>query len=195
MNGLVQQALSEDWQHLPEALRAHYQAGKSIEQGWMDIEYPKFMQWYLNLLRCFGALINRQGSHVATCVIKSDKGDKQYWQRQLRYADGHVVQFSSTLQRVGDNQLIEFVNPLLGLKMSVHKVGEQIHYRGISFVLKLGKWMIPIPESLLLGHTTIVEEAVDTKRFRMDFRLTHPWFGQLFRYSGEFETNPNAEPE
>jgi hypothetical protein len=46
---------------------------------------------------------------------------------------------------------------------------------------------VPIPQWLALGTTSIVEEAVDERRFIMDFRMTHPWFGQLFRYSGVFE--------
>ena len=54
-------------------------------------------------------------------------------------------------------------------------------------VAKLGPLTIPIPEWLTLGHATIVEEALDDTHFAMDFRLTHPLFGQLFRYSGTFE--------
>ncbi|MBP6036674.1 MAG: DUF4166 domain-containing protein [Azonexus sp.] len=47
-----------------------------------------------------------------------------------------------------------------------------------------------------VGHTTIVEEALDATRFAMDFRLTHPLFGEVFRYSGEFEaqTLPSSTP-
>jgi len=47
--------------------------------------------------------------------------------------------------------------------------------------------LLPVPEWRLLGRTSIVEEAVDATHFVMDFRLTHPLFGQVFRYSGEFE--------
>lgn len=48
-----------------------------------------------------------------------------------------------------------------------------------------------------VGHTTIVEEALDATRFAMDFRLTHPLFGEVFRYSGEFEaqTLPPSTPD
>jgi hypothetical protein len=60
----------------------------------------------------------------------------------------------------------------------------------VRFVAKLGRWLLPIPEWLVLGHTTIVEQAVDDTHFEMDFRLTHPWFGQVFRYAGTFEARP-----
>lgn len=30
------------------------------------------------------------------------------------------------------------------------------------------------------------------RHFAMDFRLTHPLFGQVFRYAGEFEALPDS---
>jgi len=39
----------------------------------------------------------------------------------------------------------------------------------------------------------IVEQAVDERRFAMDFRLTHPLFGEVFRYSGEFGAQPRPD--
>jgi hypothetical protein len=63
-------------------------------------------------------------------------------------------------------------------------------YRGVKFVVKLGPLRLSVPEWLVLGHTTITEEAVDETHFAMDFRLTHPLLGQVFRYSGEFEAMP-----
>ncbi len=57
-----------------------------------------------------------------------------------------------------------------------------------AYILKLGRLLIPIPEALVLGHTTIEEIGVDEEHFTMDFRLTHPLFGQIYRYSGRFRT-------
>lgn len=71
--------------------------------------------------------------------------------------------------------------------MAPYVVGDKLHYRGVRFVAKIGAVTIPIPEWLTLGHATIFEEALDDTHFAMDFRLTHPLFGQLFRYSGTFE--------
>ncbi|MCP4487229.1 MAG: DUF4166 domain-containing protein [Gammaproteobacteria bacterium] len=68
----------------------------------------------------------------------------------------------------------------------------QLHYYGVKFVIKLEPIVLPIPEWLVLGHTTIVEKAVDETHFAMDFRITHPLFGQVFRYSGEFESSTVA---
>lgn len=190
MKSLMQGALGAQFELLPPALQAHYKAGPAFENGYMDIEYPRWMQPFLSLLRLVGALINRAGQQVPTQVEKSDNGLQQTWLRTIRYGDGAVVYFNSTLVAGAGNRLIEYVNPLIGLETAVHVEAGKLYYEGVRFVVKLGRWLLPIPEWLLLGHTTIVEEAVDATHFAMDFRLTHPLFGQIFRYAGRFEVMP-----
>lgn len=187
MKSLMQRALGADWEKLPPALQAHYQFGKTIDTGHMNVEYPRFMQPLLSILRIVGALVNRSGRDVVTVVNKHVVGDRQYWRRTLTYPDGKVVYFNSFWIYAGQGQVVEFVNPVLGLQMAPSVTGGRLHYRGVRFVAKLGPLMLPIPEWLVLGHTSIIEEAIDETHFVMDFRLTHPLFGEVFRYSGKFQ--------
>ncbi len=187
MKSLMQQALGADWEKLPPALQAHYQFGKTIDTGHMNVEYPRFMQPLLSILRIVGALVNRSGRDVVTVVNKHVVGDRQYWRRTLTYPDGKVVYFNSFWIYAGQGQVVEFVNPVLGLQMAPSVTGGRLHYRGVRFVAKFGPLMLPIPEWLVLGHTCIVEEAIDETHFVMDFRLTHPLLGEVFRYSGKFQ--------
>ncbi|MDQ5881674.1 MAG: hypothetical protein QG616_1505 [Pseudomonadota bacterium] len=187
MKSLMQQALGADWDKLPPALQAHYRFGTTTDTGSMDIEYPRFMQPVWSILRLLGALVDRQGKSVTTIVEKRVVGERQVWQRTITYPDGQIVRFDSFWVAAGNAEVIEFVNPVLGLQMAPYVVGEKLRYRGVSFIAKLGPVTIPIPEWLVLGHATIIEEALDDTHFAMDFRLTHPLFGELFRYSGKFE--------
>lgn len=193
MTNLMQQALGADWDKLPLALQAHYQSGVTTETGHMDIEYPSFMQPVLHALRLLGALVHRRGTRVATTVEKHMAGHRQYWQRTMRYPDGHTIRFNSFWVLTKHGQVIEFVNPLLGLRMVPYVAGGQLHYLGVCFVVKLGPLQLSIPEWMALGHTTIREEALDETHFAMDFRLTHPLFGRVFRYAGTFETTSGAK--
>ncbi|MCL2635665.1 MAG: DUF4166 domain-containing protein, partial [Betaproteobacteria bacterium] len=193
MKSLMQMALGADWDKLPLSLQAHYRFGTTIDSGHMDIEYPRWMQPCLSVLRCLGALVDRRGRQVATVVEKEVVGNRQFWRRTLTYPDGRTRRFDSFWVAAGDGHLIEFVNPLLGLRMAPYVEDGRLHYRGIEFVAKPGPWLLPIPEWLLLGHTTIVEEALDDNHFAMDFRLTHPLFGQLFHYSGPFAASAGQE--
>jgi hypothetical protein len=56
-------------------------------------------------------------------------------------------------------------------------------------VIQLFGRQLRLPEGLLLGHTEIEERAIDGESFAMDFRLIHPLFGQIYRYSGVFSTS------
>ena len=193
MKSLMQQALGADWEKLPPALQAHYRFGTTTDTGHMDIAYPRFMQPCLSVLRFFGALVNRRGQQVATVVEKSVIGDRQVWRRTITYPDGKSITFNSFWVAAEQGQMIEYVNPVLGLQMAPYVSGSRLHYRGVRFVAKLGPMLLPIPEWLVLGHTTIIEEAVDENHFVMDFRLTHPLLGEVFRYSGKFEA-ASSEP-
>jgi hypothetical protein len=188
MKSLIQLALAEDWDKLPASLKAHYQFGPNVDVGHMDIEFPAWMKPYLWLLHRFGALLPRSGKQIPTRVEKDVVADRQYWRRTMRFPDGERVTFNSFWVSAGSNQLIEFVNPVMGLQMSVRVEGDQLHYEGVCFVLKLCRLEIRLPEWLILGHTTIVERGQPTNSFAMDFRLTHPMLGQVFRYAGTFTT-------
>ena len=113
----------------------------------------------------------------------------------MTFAAGQVVEFNSYWVRAGGNLLIEYVNPLLGLQMAVHVENDQLHYHGVRFILKLGPLLLPIPEWLALGHTSIVETGAADNHFAMDFRLTHPLFGQIFRYAGTLQNRPALEAQ
>ena len=185
---IMRQALGNQWHALPEALKAHYQDKANTDIGLLDIEYPLWMQLFLNVLHMIGALLNRKGSHIPTTVSKTMKGEVQYWNRTITFDDGKKIYFKSHWSYVGNNKLIEYVNPLLGLCMSVEVKGKVLHYHGEYYALKLGTLIIRIPEWLMLGHTTIVEREVAPGQFTMDFRLHHPLFGQIYCYSGTFST-------
>lgn len=191
---IMKQALGEQWDSLPRVLQAHYQENDNKDIGHLTVEYPGWMQPFLNLLSLIGALLNRKGEAIPAVVEKTIKGQKQYWHRTLTFDDGKKVYFKSQWQYASDNKLLEYVNPLLGLCMSVSVSDDTLFYGGEYFVLRIWKLNIPIPEWMLLGHTTIVEKEIDAEHFAMDFRLTHPLFGQIYRYAGTFYTKSKKEP-
>ena len=185
---LMQIALGDDWHMLPPALQAHYQGAANVDIGVLSIAFPRWMRPYLWLLKRLGALIDRAGTARDARVHKYMAGGCQYWRREIRFDDGECVHFDSLWEYLGGNRLLEYVNPVLGLCMTVHVEDETLRYRGLYVVCRLGPLRLRIPEWLGLGHTTIVERGHDDGSFSMDFRLRHPWFGQVYRYTGRFTT-------
>jgi hypothetical protein len=188
MKSLMQQVLGTDWEKLPDSLKAHYQLEPNVDIGHLDIEFPRWMKPYLWLLHLFGALLARSGSQVPTRVEKAVAADRQHWRRVMQFSDGEKVVFNSFWVCSGGNRLIEFVNNVMGLEMAVHVEGSELRYEGVRYVMKFGRLEVGLPEWLILGHTTIVERGLPAGSFAMDFRLTHPLFGEVFRYSGAFVT-------
>lgn len=189
---MMQRALGVQWDALAPALKAHYALANNRDVGVLSVEYPKAMQWPLNFLRLFGTLINQSTQHAPTQVSKWMTGEQQQWRRRVELPT-QVMAFDSTWHYCGGNELIEYVKPYLGLKMAVTVHDGKLYYAGRSYILKLGKLLIPIPEALVLGHTTIEEVGVDNVHFTMDFRLHHPLFGQIYRYAGHFHTEVKTQ--
>lgn len=188
MKSPMQHLLGAELSRLPLSLRAHYEAGHTTDRGQLDVEYPWFMQPVLSALGLFGVLVDRRGHGIETVVIKQVDGERQYWRRTLRYPDGRLMLFNSVWEYAGRNELIEFVRPWLGLKMTAWVSEGRLHYRSVSYILQIGRFRLSIPEWLSLGRAHITEESRGGHSFTMDFRLVHPVFGQVFRYAGLFET-------
>jgi hypothetical protein len=188
----MQQALGKQWDQLHKALQLHYQntpSGKNIAEGRLNIDYPRFMQWPLNFLRLMGGLVNRRGNQLSTTVSRTMDNGRQYWHRTIGFSDGKSIHFKSQfIYHSKTNELIEFINPFIGMKMRVYVKNGQLHYRSTAYVIKLGKSMMSIPEYLSLGYASIIETAGDDNEFEMEFNLKHPLFGEIFSYAGKFRT-------
>jgi hypothetical protein len=186
MKCLMQLVLGEKWDELPVALKAHYQTGEYRDTGRLSIAYPRLLQPYLSLMRVLGALVNRQGNDLPTEVEKYVENDREYWCRTILFPDGKEMNFTSFRVNGESGGFIEFVNAWLGLQMSASLENGEIICRGVRFVMKIGRWLLPIPEWMALGHTTIKEQSIGDDQFKMDFRMVHPLFGETFRYNGVF---------
>ncbi len=187
----IQKALGEHWQQLPPALQSHHQNDTNSDRGNLDIDYPLYMHPYLTFLHFFGALIDRRCRHIYTIVEKHMCGDVQFWKRIIHFPDNKKIYFKSYWVYDHKNELTEFINTFIGLRMAVYTRNNKLFFKGRHFVLKIAKIVIPIPQWLILGSTTIVETAINETEFEMDFRLTHPLFGEVYRYSGQFKNMRN----
>jgi hypothetical protein len=194
----MQQALGDQWQALAKPLQHHYTndtQGKNIAEGHLTIDYPGWMQWPLHALRLFGALINRRGKDLPTRVVSQMDNGRQNWHRTVQFRDAGQIHFKSYFVLQEDrNELIEFTNPFLGIRVAlqVDELG-RLHYESNAYVLKLGKCLIPLSDRWLLGRAYILETANSDGGFNMVFRLKHTFLGEVFSYQGCFTTKFDQE--
>lgn len=184
--------LGAPWERLHPTLQAHHGGGTVREIGAMDVEFPRWITPLLWLLRWLGALVHRAQAQVHTVVDKHSRDGRQSFHRTLTYADGQVLRFNSTWVAEPGGRLVEYVNPWLALELAPVVQGDALHCEGVCLVLGRGRLRLRLSERWLLGHTVIHEHALDARRYQMDFRMIHPWLGQVFRYAGVFLTDESA---
>ncbi|MEZ5448125.1 MAG: DUF4166 domain-containing protein [Thiolinea sp.] len=182
---LMQQALGSQWEQLPAGLQAHYQPGRNTDVGTLDIEYPGFMQPYLSFMRLLGALVNQRGKALPTTVEKYMEGGTQRWKRSIRFPDGKVIYFKSHWQYARGNELIEYVSPFIGFAYGGVGTAWTAALCRAAFCTPAG-WLAVADTGVADTRTHDDCETAREGRFEMDFRLTHPLFGQIFRYAGSF---------
>jgi hypothetical protein len=110
-----------------------------------------------------------------------------HWQRHIQAGDnGKRCVFASRMLWQQDHELIELVGVGFGIRLQLSVEQGKLVYQSRGHLLKLGPLTLPIPDSLLLGHALITEQALSEDTFQLDFKITHPLWGTTYYYGGIF---------
>jgi hypothetical protein len=195
---LFQKVLGNEWDNLPPVIQQHYrlpsvQVLQNSVAGVMFIEYPRFVTPILKIVRFFGGLIDLKGPNMAVKVekrVNQDMPDCLFWRREIKSPGGKIIVFASRMEYQKTNELIEYIGGGFGIHLKVNCEDGKLVYRSNGHLWQIGKFKIPIPDVLFLGHATITETAVSEDEFRLDFKISHPLFGDTYRYGGLFKITP-----
>lgn len=188
----MQRVLGEDWSALPLVIQRHYQITAPrqavVVTGTMSIAYPNRLRPVLKLLRLLGALVDLQGDRMTVQVKKWQQNDPSvlYWHRHIQADGNKQCRFASRMVWHRDHELIELVGLGFGIRLKLSVEQGKLVYRSQGHLLKLGPLILPIPDSLLLGHAVITEQALSEDTFQLDFRIIHPLWGKTYYYGGIF---------
>lgn len=191
-SSLMQQILGEDWSKLPAVIQRHYQINaiqtNFTVAGTMTIAYPFWIKPILMITRLMGALVDLKGENMRVTVQKWIDGDSLvlHWRRTIQAPDGKQTVFASRMEYQKPHELIEFVGGGFGIRLNLNVEDGKLVYRSQGHLLKLGEWIIPIADWLVLGHATISEQALTDDSFALDFSIVHPLWGKTYSYGGVF---------
>jgi hypothetical protein len=189
---LMQRVLGTDWAKLPPVIQRHYQitrAQKSVTvTGTLAIDYPFWVTPILMITRLMGALIDAKGENRQLQVQKwlTNEPLTLYWRRDIHVPNGKHTVFSSRMEFQKDHELIEFVGGGFGIRLRLSVEDGKLVYRSQGHLLKVGKFIIPIADWLILGQATISEQALSDDAFVLDFQIVHPLWGRTYYYGGVF---------
>ncbi|NGN45303.1 DUF4166 domain-containing protein [Mesorhizobium sp. CGMCC 1.15528] len=191
---VFQEVLGKDWHRLGEVVRRHYFLRAFSDdyicvKGTMhEVRHNAVASFLIPLARIFGALVPYRGTDVPIEVHYNaqPKDGTIHWDRVFHFAGRPPFHFRSYMERASGSGVIEFVRFGVGMRLKVTAEDGALVFRGEGYIWRLFGVDVPLPMGLVLGRAYIEERPVDAERFSMRMTLTHPLFGELFRYSGSF---------
>jgi hypothetical protein len=192
---VIQKALGENWNKLDSIVKLHYdlKPGCNTElhlRGTMrEVYHSKIGKLFLLPVRIFGALVPYKGSDIPTEVknwTSKDNPHAMFWHRKLFFPNKHPVVFSSRMEHIHENEIIEYVNYGMGIRLRIYTQNKSLHFQSLGYTWKVGPVTLSIPNWATLGEAEIVEKAISDRELFVDFNMIHPLFGKTFSYSGSF---------
>lgn len=195
---IFQAVLGEQWNKLPLVFHKHY-ANRPftddvvVVSGKMDVEFGWLIKLFSPLLRLFGVLVPYQGNDIPVTVkFRSETESSAYClDRTFNFLNKKPYVFYSKMVPVKDELIIEFMKYGIGWKHRFYYNGDKVILEHHSYVWKFLNIIIPVPVGLFLGRGYAEEEAINDNEFRMKMNITHPLFGKMYEYRGEFEVIDN----
>lgn len=191
---LFKSIFGQQWDTLPEALRMRYANRPNSNdivsaEGKLDIYFSPRMTFLIPIFRMLKIFAPYQGKNIPVKVnFRSDPhSSRLYFERTFYFPGKKPYSFCSYQQPTKDTDVIEFSYFGLGWRMKCSFDGEKILLQHKGFVWKIFGLFIPIPLGFLIGIMYAEEQAISNDSFRMLMTITHPLFGKLFEYGGEFK--------
>jgi len=194
-----QSIFGDDWDNLPIVMRKHYKNRPYTNDittvtGTLDVMCAGPIKLFAPLFWLLGGIPPHNEKNVPVTVhFQSDKNTKAFhFNREFNFATRAPYRFQSRMLQTKDNEVIELMRFGLGWKMNYHWQDQQVQLRHKGYVFHLFGHFIPLPLTFLLGEGNADEVAIDDNTFAMNVTITHPWWGIIYQYKGQFEVQETS---
>ncbi|VAW71058.1 hypothetical protein MNBD_GAMMA12-1139 [hydrothermal vent metagenome] len=193
---IFKQILGVDWEKLEPIIQAHYSLKPysldtvCITGTMNEVYHSRWANIFIPFGMLLGAIIpfNKNNVPIDVYFRCSLNSANLRWNRVFKFNSQKHYHFNSYMEIHCGNELIEFVRFGVGMKLALTVEDGALVFRSTGFVWKILGCKIPLPLSMLFGRAYIEERAINEHSFSMKMSITHPWFGQLFRYIGQFNS-------
>lgn len=96
------------------------------------------------------------------------------------------------MMQIRGDEVIEIMRFGLGWKMRYLWDGEKVVLQHRGYALHLLGHLVLLPLTLLMGKGYAEEIAIDDTTFNMVTHITHPWWGKIYEYKGQFKIAKEA---
>ena len=107
-------------------------------------------------------------------------------QRIYRLHGRTPVQFTSFMRESASGEVLEYVGMGLGMKLRLHVLDGNLHFRSDGYFWELFGWRIPLPGLMTPGKTFLSHCNDSPSQFNIRIEIRHALFGTTFTQVGVF---------
>ncbi len=185
---------SHSWDDMPAVMHKHYAnraytEDVTIVEGTLDIMCAGPIKLFAPVFWLLGGLPPQNEKNVSVKVaFKSNKNNKEFsFDRTFYFKDRKPYSFSSKMIQIKDSEVFEVMRFGIVWKMNYIWEDNSVKLKHKGYAFNLLSHFLPLPITFLLGRGNAVETAIDDESFSMHVDITHPWWGKIYEYKGQFK--------
>ena len=181
------------WEKLPPVFQKRYINRPfsndicSVE-GVMDISFSKTMSCLMPLFRLMHVLVPYKGNNIPVKVdFRSEINSTAVClERKFNFPGKKPYEFNSRMLVIKENDVIERMAFGLGWRTHYFYDGTKVVMQHKGFVWSVFGLNIPVPLEIFVGKGHAEEEVIDDNAYRVSMTMSHPLFGIMYSYTGNF---------
>jgi hypothetical protein len=181
------------WDKLPPVFQKRYMnhpysKDTTTVEGKMDINFSKVMSCLMPFFRLFHVLVPYKGNNIPVKVDFRSKihSNAVYLERKFYFPGKKIYTFNSCMQAIKENDVLERMSFGISWRTNYFYDGNKVVMQHRNYVWKIFGFNIPLPLEIFLGKGHAEEEMIDDNTYKITMTMTHPLFGTLYNYSGNF---------
>lgn len=181
------------WNKRPAVFKKRYMNRSFSEdiqtvEGHMDIAFSKGMALLTPVFRLLHILVPYSGKNIPVQVVfrSCPDSDHLYFDRKFYFQTEKPYEFNSCMIPTEDGDVIERMAFGLCWRSHCFYEDQKVVMAHKGYAWRIGRFNIPMPLEIFIGKGCAEETVIDDDSYRITMSLSHPWFGVLYHYSGNF---------
>jgi hypothetical protein len=179
------------WDKLPPVFQKRYMNRPyshdiTTVEGEMNINFSKIMSCLMPFFRLFHVLVPYKGKNIPVTVDFRSQNDAVCLDRKFYFPHKKPYEFNSCMHVINENDVVERMSLGLGWRTHYFYDGKKVIMQHKGYVWRIFGLNIPLPLAIFVGVGHAEEEMIDDNSYRVTMSMSHPWFGIMYSYSGNF---------
>jgi len=196
---IFKSVFGNSWDSLPVVIRKHYanlpySNDLVTVEGTLDVTCGRVFRIFRPLLHLLGGIPPYTGRNVPVTVNFRSTGDTRefHFDRTFSFEGKKPWRFYSRMVQIEGNEVIEIMRFGIVWRMNYLWENNKVVLRHKGYGIRIFGRLIPLPFTVLLGEGNAEEIAVDENTFKMHVDISHPWWGKIYEYKGQFRITREA---